>query len=369
MKKFLILFLLCSVSLLFSLDFYQARSDHFQVSSTLSSEDAAEQAYRMEQLFGYIHHHLNLQDPGGSFKVYRFQDKGEYLKWQKEQFGTENPGFQLYSKYSFTPLNLAVYGDLTTPEAFSQLSHLFVHQLLLRVNSDTPAWLRWGLAVYYEKLRINTEGQLREEETVYLDWVKKNRTDATWLTPSSLINLTEEELRNDPELKGELWLFTSFLMEKAQSDQSRILWESVSLINQGPQESWPGQNLITQSLNKAYSEFRKELSLDPLKELRLLYEREKYTEALEWIDLQEKDYDGSLSYFRGLIEYHLGEWEKATEDFTLALERGAPEMETRLSLALCYWQMDKSEALKEELQIIRAEREDLIPEELRHLVY
>jgi len=351
----------------FALDFSETQSDNFAVYSDTTSSESSLLAHDMEILFSQAMTFLGMNPELPLFKVYHFQDMAAFQKWLDSEWGFQaGEAYCLVERSVMSPPVLVIYGDWKQKEAEEQIRFLLMSQILKQLNPHIPSWLSLGLSTTFE----GTAESEALPQPALKRWVSSRGEGYPWHSAAELLQVQQDFLQSLPELKGELWLFLSFLMEHPQEEQGELLVESLALLLSGEKGPWPNHTRISRTMEKDYQQYREEMIRHPeeWKELISAYEAQEYTKVLELCTSLKDRYPAEAGYFRALVEFKKGEWENSRSHFLEALEAGAPEAQVRSSLALCYWELDLIEMAREEIQKVAKLDDSLVPEALSHLL-
>lgn len=350
-----------------SVDFSETQSDHFAVYSSASSSESSLLAHDMERLYSEATDFLGMAPQSTPLRVYHFHNRNAYRNWMRSEWGYEaEEHFSLLEKSMMSPPLLALYGDWKDNESDKQLRFLLMHLMLKQLNTEIPSWLSLGLSATFE----GTSQSENLPQPALVNWVNSRGEGFPWHSPEELLQVQQDFLESLPELKGELWLLISFMMEDPTSDNAALLRDSLSLLISGEKGPWPDHNSISREMTKDYQNYRENLqsNQEQLKELMDAYTAEDYPGVLELSEEIEESHPAPAFYYRALVEFKKGEWEESRSSFLQALEAGAPEAEVRSSLALCYWELDLIEMARQELNRVAELDQNLVPEQLQHLL-
>ncbi len=370
MRNSIIIFLFClSLFPLVAQDFFKTTTDHVKIYSTIDSEDSAELSFRMETLYSYYQETLDLSNPPDNLIIYRFEDLTQYQDYLIQNWGLDEEDFLLLDKGFLSQRRLLIYGDIEKPEFSTQLNYLLMTLMLESTREDLPNWLKIALSSYFEHTEIQADNIQNSGREKLQQWLESLPPDYQWSNPRDLLSLEPEVFIKKNSLKGECWLLITFLLETDKPNFSRLLWDSLNVLDSS-QDQWPNEEMISDDFIEKFREFPDLLlsQYKSLTELKLLYENQNYPEALELLEELKLQNIPQAWYYQGLIEYHLGDWDKAILTMEKAISKGAPQLQCRYIKALCFWQMDDIQSSTDELIWVNKIQSDMIPQELRHLV-
>lgn len=363
----MILFVLLLPAAGFAQDFSETQSDHFAVYSDASSSESSLLAHDMEILYSQAMEFLGMNPELPLFKIYHFHNLRSFKDWLKTEWGFHaGEAYCLVEKSIMSPPVLALYGDWKQKDAEKQIRFLLMSQILKQVNPQTPAWLSLGLSATFEG---SAESEALPQPALK-SWVNSRGEGFPWHSAAELLQVQQDFLQSLPELKGELWLFISFLMEKPQAEQGELLIDSLRVLISGEKGPWPNHTRISRGMERNYQQYREKMISHPeiLTELSEAYKEQEYTRVLELSGSIQNQYPAEAAYYRALVEFKTGEWEVSRSSFLEAMEAGAPELQVRSSLALCYWELDLIELAREEIRKVAELDSTMVPEALKHLL-
>lgn len=254
--------------------------------------------------------------------------------------------------------------------SLSMMTHLALFQFLEACNSETPSWIKEGLAQHFEMIKFDNQWEndpLIPFNVSALKRLNKIETEDR-VNLVTLLTMTEEEIHRNPSLTyPECWGFVSFLMN-SPSDMSRLFWEHMTLITLNKKGEWPQQ--VLPELEESYHIYI--ASLDPQEEthqtLKGLFEKDYYTKALAYIEEQGLEDSWLGLYYIGLIHHERGLFADALEEYDASEKRGAPLGPISYAKALCLLELNQEMEGKKMLLKAEENQPGIVPAHLNHLL-
>jgi len=358
MKKiYFSLFWICFlIPSLFSMDFHSLKSTHFDLRSTRSEAEAALLLSQLEMLYQEAEGLLPESETPPTLRVYDLEDPDQYRFWLKEQWGIDSTQYLLMRPTLLRPGALSLYGDWSSKENMGKLRFLFMTQYL--ENAGRPPWLVSGMAALFEEYPADDPVQ-----DSWVRWGLSLSQSKEWKSPKELMSLKEEQLSGNSDLKGECRFFIYYLLQTDRSEESRILWDSLS-------GTLPENAVLPPDMETRYFQFLSSLfrQSDQINRLSDLYDAEDYPEALKLINEMKTSFPAQSWYYQGLIQFKQGKWEEAVDSFQHALDEGAPRESVLRSMAVSYWEWKKLEQCAQKVQELNSLAPEAVPPELKHFV-
>lgn len=325
---------------LFSMDFYETRTDHYLIKSDISSSAAANTGYSLEKLYAHLVSLIGYPDNiNYPLAVMEFTDKKAFDAYLAEAWDVTSENYLLIRQGSSGYGELFIYRKEGKPDN-RELAYLAAYQFLEAANRQTPPWLKEGISRFFEPFLDGADS---------FNW-------ALWRIWSSE-DTPGEEIR--------AWARIQYLTLSSGRD-ARFFYENLTLIKRGaddfpaiPEELDLRATLFLREVTppeRLSDELRHAFLKDDFEEVRTLLE--SYGEEKSWLGY----------YYQGLMHFEQGLFEQAHRNITLALEMGAPGTKSRYLLGLCLLEIGNREEGIALLRDVRAEEASLIPSDISPLL-
>jgi tetratricopeptide (TPR) repeat protein len=320
---------------------WEVSTSHYQVVSELSRDSAARMGSNLEALFDLYNSYFRF-DPVRlplKLKVRILSSRERYTDYLRRFVSNARDNFT-YLHYA-DPARCELVGYIKDDAASRlDLNHQAFIQFLRAFIPNPPLWLREGFAVFFETTvydhSIKTIHYI--ENISWLDTLKELAAakGEKFIPVREILRMTPEKVNERIDIfYPQAWGLVSFLSANQDQNYSRLLWDSVTLLQ--PSASLDeNQALVYDRAFRWYDE--KILMADFIeyignkKSLRSLVHRaiEKYSRNN--LAEAEKDFQEAVQmdtndfvsyYYLGLIRYAQKEYAAAESQYTTALEKGA----------------------------------------------
>ncbi|MBN2627258.1 MAG: hypothetical protein JXA95_11380 [Spirochaetales bacterium] len=347
-----------------ALDFFESRTMHYLVKSDASPEDSVNAAMEMEERYSLYADLIGTPSgPQPLLPVTILSSREEIETYLNGLKALETGDVVLLRQKDSGRGEIVCLSvkEASVRKALNQAAFL---QFIESCNRDTPLWLKSGMALYFETSPDPSTGEPFFNWSALAEWMDMDPgvNDIN----DSLLTLSDESKFSYRE-QVLSWSLLTYLMN-SQGKDSRLIWESLSLVRTGETKAWP-QELPT-DLNSRLISYFSELHLPDTKEqiLKTYYESSSYDELMEYISRDDDISSGVELYYRGLVHYNRGLFEEALDDFGKAGELGFSPAETVYAKALCYLQLGDRVKAVSRLKTAEKLKEGIVPEELSRLL-
>lgn len=332
--------------------FYSVESNHYQVRSEVSVNQAARTASKLEAMMELYndYFHFDISSLESKLQVRIFADKGGFDQYLRRVLGETRDDF-VYLHYG-APARNELVGFYREGEQYDlSLTHQSFIQYFRAFIDNPPLWMREGFAVFFEQSEYDGDF----EEVVYrenLAWLETlqqvvRNSPGDLIPIDQILTMTIEEARNRIDIfYPQAWGMVSFLVNSEHRDVNRVLWDSINALEPDASLSenveqirnevlrYVDPNLLTQRFVNYVQDRR---SFRGLVERGMqLYEEGSLAEAEEVFvratNLREDNY--VPYYYLGLINYDRENYQLANFYYQQALDRGAGEALTYYALGV-----------------------------------
>lgn len=312
-------------------------SEYYRLVSNLNSSETELLALELDMRFEAYNQICRLADPsskGQPLNVRVFDNREAYSAYLQEEIGQTQAG-SIYIHYSNSEKSqLLVIRDDKEDRSFSHQSFI---QYLRAAIPYPPAWLREGLAIYFDSLQFNREikSLVYEENLAWLETVK------SWASPPT----AEELMRHDFMDSGldskvyapAAWALVSFFLNSDSEEYRRSFYEMLVLLD--PFASAPENASLLLShlasysgidnIEKAYTSY-----INSRQTFAALIESGRAAYAVKNLELAEYHFLDAANlrpnhhapfYYLGLLAYENRQFEQAEQFYLTARNLGAHE--------------------------------------------
>jgi tetratricopeptide (TPR) repeat protein len=332
--------------------FYEAESDHYMVRSEVSVSQAARTASKLEAMMELYndYFHFDTDQLQQQLQVRIFADKSGFDQYLRRVLGETREDF-VYLHYG-QPAQNELVGYHRDNEQFDlSLTHQNFIQYFRAFVDNPPLWMREGFAVFFEQSEYDDEF----EEVIYrenLSWLETlqgvvQNSPGDLIPISDMLSMTIDEARDRIDIfYPQAWGMVSFLVNSDHREVNRILWDSISALEEDASLSENVENIRNEVLKfvdvnrlterfVSYVEDRK--SFRGLVEQGMTqYENGEFGTAEETFvkatSLRDENY--VPYYYLGLINYDRNNYQLADFYYRQALDRGAGEALTYYALGV-----------------------------------
>ena len=333
--------------------FAEYETDHYRVLSELGEEHAEATAEKLEALLELYNEylHFDLDELPVRLRARFFTSKDRYDTYLNRVIETTRDDF-VYLHYTDLAKSELVGYDMDTESFDVSLKHQGFIQVLRAFVPNPPLWLREGFAVYFEEVEFDDELEraVYRENLAWLETLQSIVDGTAGVEPillSEMLRLSVDEAREQIEVfYPQAWGMVSFLLNSANRDYNRIIWDSISALEPDAslQENsqavldgafrWEEEQLIVDAF-VSYAGDRKSfrtLVQDGIEQYSaedLAAAEESFVTALK---LREDNF--IPYYYMGLINYDRKNYSLADFYYKEALDRGASEALTYYALGV-----------------------------------
>ncbi len=333
--------------------FAEYETDRYRVLSELGEEHAQATAEKLEALLDLYNEylHFDVDELPVRLRARFFASKDRYDTYLNRVIDTTRDDF-VYLHYTDLAKSELVGYDMDAESFDVSLKHQGFIQVLRAFVPNPPLWLREGFAVYFEEVEFDDEldRAVYRENLAWLETLQSivDGTAGTAPIPlSQMLRLTVEEARDQIEVfYPQAWGMVSFLLNSANRDYNRIIWDSISALepdaslqenSQAVYEEafrWEQEQLVVDAF-VSYVGDRKSfrtLVQDGIEQYSggdLAAAEESFVTALK---LREDNF--IPYYYMGLINYDRRNYSLADFYYKEALDRGASEALTYYALGV-----------------------------------
>lgn len=333
--------------------FAEYETDRYRVLSELGEEHAQATAEKLEALLDLYNEylHFDVDELPVRLRARFFASKDRYDTYLNRVIDTTRDDF-VYLHYTDLAKSELVGYDMDAESFDVSLKHQGFIQVLRAFVPNPPLWLREGFAVYFEEVEFDADldRAVYRENLAWLETLQSivDGTAGTAPIPlSQMLRLTVEEARDQIEVfYPQAWGMVSFLLNSANRDYNRIIWDSISALepdaslqenSQAVYEEafrWEQEQLVVDAF-VSYVGDRKSfrtLVQDGIEQYSggdLAAAEESFVTALK---LREDNF--IPYYYMGLINYDRRNYSLADFYYKEALDRGASEALTYYALGV-----------------------------------
>ena len=333
--------------------FAEYETDHYRVLSELGEEHAEATAEKLEALLELYNEylHFDLDELPVRLRARFFTSKDRYDTYLNRVIETTRDDF-VYLHYTDLAKSELVGYDMDAESFDVSLKHQGFIQVLRAFVPNPPLWLREGFAVYFEEVEFDDELEraVYRENLAWLETLQSIVDGTAGVEPillSEMLRLSVDEAREQIEVfYPQAWGMVSFLLNSANRDYNRIIWDSISALEpdaslqENSQAVWDGafrweeEQLIVDAF-VSYAGDRKSfrtLVQDGIEQYSaedLAAAEESFVTALK---LREDNF--IPYYYMGLINYDRKNYSLADFYYKEALDRGASEALTYYALGV-----------------------------------
>lgn len=332
---------------------YEYTTDHYNVFSEVSEENARSVAQEMEAMIDLYNDHFHFQIDGlaQNLRIRVFATKSRYDTYLRRLIDETREGF-VYLHYG-DPVKSELVGYYSTDESMQKsMIHQSFIQYFRSFIPNPPLWLREGFAVFFEDSRYDGDFDtvIYQENVAWLDTLKSIIDGSAGLVPLTLdemltVDLDTARSRIDA-FYPQAWGMVSFLLNSENQDVNRILWDSLSALSPVADIDTNEQAVITQAFQWIAEEDLLEDFLAYTAERRSFsgwveYGIEQYNndnlDGAEQAFVKAMKLDSSNYvpyYYLGLINYERQNYTLADYYYQSALDAGADEPITLYALGV-----------------------------------
>ena len=367
-KSFLLCCFLLSIPfLVFSADLNETSTEHYHIKTSYTPQYTAQLGLLMEEL--YTRFTLFTGEPSVDLPALYVTELSSADEWNDFLGISSRDEQNCYSlvRQGESGQGEIVYYDGDRERTMVALIQLALFQFLEACNSESPFWLKSGLSRYFETLasqdRDTTE--IPFNWSAYEDWIALGNEQL--IPVDTLLTLTEEEAGDDRSYQTSSWALVNYLIQ-APGQESRLLWETVSMIRTGRKGEWitSANQAIDVNIGTFMAAIKKPESNGSV--LKSLYDRGDRDGVLSYLYERELSESWLGYYYTGLIHYDRGLFTESLSDFVKAEEAGAPRADVWFSQGLCLWQLGKRDEGAQLLKRAETLKEGIIPEDLSRLL-
>ncbi len=367
-KSFLLCFFLSVLPfLVFPADLNESSTEHYHIRTSYSPQYTAQLGLLMEELYSRFTRFTG--EPSVNLPalyVTELSSSGEWSDFLGISPRDERNCYSLVRQGESGQGEIVFY-DGDRERTMVALIQLALFQYLEACNSESPFWIKSGLSRYFETFASQERdtADIPFNWSAYEDWTALGNEQV--IPAETLLNLPEEEAVDNRSFQTSSWALVNYLIQ-APGQESRLLWETISMIRTGRKGEWI--NSVDQDLDGNIVTFMagviKPESDDSA--LKSLYDKGDRDGVLSY--LYERDLNESWLgyYYTGLIHYDRGLFTESLSDFIKAEEAGAPQADVWFSRGLCLWQLGERSEAERLLKKAETLKEGIIPEELSRLL-
>ncbi|MCL1817996.1 MAG: hypothetical protein FWG35_03630 [Spirochaetaceae bacterium] len=320
---------------------HEAAANHYQIVSEVSREHAVSMGKNLDALFDIYNSHFRF-DPArlpGKLKVRILANKQRYDEYLHRFVPRSRDDFTYLHYSDPSRCELVGYAE-EDPDFRLALNHQAFIQFIRAFVPNPPLWMREGFAVYFENTAFDpATGEVQYlENLAWLDTLKDMAANKgeKLLPIQDIMRINPDGVRDNLEtFYPQVWGIVSFLANTRDSNYSRLLWDSVSLL--APSASleenqtnvydrvfkWYNERTLTADFI-AYIDSRKSFR-SLVQEGIDLYSANKLQEAEKIFDEAARIDENNFVpyYYRGLIHYARKEYAAADKQYAAALAKGA----------------------------------------------
>ena len=333
---------------------HEVETDHYRVLSEVSEQHASETAQKLEALLELYNDffHFDIDSLPTNLKVRIFNSKERFDRYLTRIIDSTRDDF-IYLHYTDLEKSELV-GFVMEDEAefHASLNHQNFIQYLRAFVSNPPLWMREGFAVYFEATEYDPDfgSAIYRENLAWLETLKAIMDGSAGLQPLTLgeiLTMSVSEARNQIDVfYPQAWGMVSFLVNTANRDHNRILWDSISALDPEAtlsENSTRVQQRAFRFVNEEFlvSDFVSYVNdrrsfrglvqdgIDLYAEGDVAAAEEAFVKA---INLEDQNY--IPYYYLGLINYDRRNYSLAEFYYNQALELGADEALTYYALGV-----------------------------------
>ncbi|MFW5684590.1 MAG: tetratricopeptide repeat protein [Spirochaetota bacterium] len=333
--------------------FAEYETENYRVLSELGDEHARETAEKLEALLGLYndYFHFDVGELPVRLRARFFSSKDRYDTYLERVIDTTRDDF-VYLHYSDLAKSELVGYEMDAESFDVSLKHQGLIQFMRAFVPNPPLWLREGFAVYFEEVAFDDElgRAVYRENLAWLETLQSIVDGSAGVSPiplNEMLRLTVDEAREQIEVfYPQAWGMVSFLLNSANRDYNRMIWDSISALepdasltenSQAVYEEafrWEEEQLVIDAFVSYVNDRRsfRTLVQDGIDEYasgELEAAEESFVTALK---LREDNF--IPYYYMGLINYDRQNYSLADFYYKEALDRGASESLTYYALGV-----------------------------------
>ncbi|MFW5995409.1 MAG: tetratricopeptide repeat protein [Spirochaetia bacterium] len=359
-------------------DFHTARTEEYEVKSSVGQDHARETAETLQGLSQLYNEYFRFdtEELAGRLQVRVFSDKEDFDEYLSAIIDETRDEF-VYLHYSDAARSELVGYVMEDSERYrASMTHQSVIQFMRAFVSNPPLWLREGFAVYFEQARYDPdEGEaVFQENSAWIDPLQELLSGESSEQPFTL----EEFLHLDAESASsrldafypQAWGAISFLLNADDPAYVRLLWDALAELDAQDSLSRNSERVENRVLRWVETDELIDDFVDYAMGLRSFtslvqegieeYSASRYDEAEALLQraLEYHEEHHVPWYYLGLTSYANGDYESATDYYERAGELGADEALISYALGLNAFASDRPQ----EAQDYLSEAADMDPE-------
>ncbi len=332
---------------------YEFESDHYRVTSEVSTEDAESTAYFLEAMMSLYndHFHFEVDELPDKLRIRIFASKARYDTYLRRLINETRDGF-VYLHYGDVAKNELVGYASTSDAMRTSLIHQSFVQYFRSFVPEPPLWLREGFAVFFEASTYDPDfdAAIYKENVAWLDTLKSIMDGSSREMPLTLEELLTIDLKDARDridvFYPQAWGLVSFLLNSTNPDVNRILWDAISALSptadiDANEEAvideafrWVAEDALVEDFLAYVGERRSfrgwvEFGIGRYNASDLDAAEEAFVKALK---LEKDNY--VPQYYLGLINYERQNYGLADYYYQAALKEGADEPVTLYALGV-----------------------------------
>ena len=246
MKKIIILFLILMTFVIpsFSQTMKMAESNKYRVYTDISNEIAQYTATAMDEYFKLYNRffHFDEKNLESKLQIRIFQSKDDFDSYLASIISGTSKSY-VFLQYKNSKRNELVTYKM---DDIDEMKRTFIHhgfvQFLKTFVPHAPLWIQKGFAIYFEKSIYNEQ----DNSVIFqdnLDWAvtlkkyisadRKNPLNQKLFSIDNLLKLdTATANKNINVFYAQSWGLVSFLINSKYQEYNRVLWDSISSLDQ-----------------------------------------------------------------------------------------------------------------------------------------
>ncbi len=246
MKKIIILFLILMTFVIpsFSQTMKMAESNKYRVYTDISNEIAQYTATAMDEYFELYNRffHFDEKKLESKLQIRIFQSKDDFDSYLASIISGTSKSY-VFLQYKNSKRNELVTYKM---DDIDEMKRTFIHhgfvQFLKTFVPHAPLWIQKGFAIYFEKSIYNEQ----DNSVIFqdnLDWAvtlkkyisadRKNPLNQKLFSIDNLLKLdTATANKNINVFYAQSWGLVSFLINSKYQEYNRVLWDSISSLDQ-----------------------------------------------------------------------------------------------------------------------------------------
>ncbi|MFP4112793.1 MAG: tetratricopeptide repeat protein [Spirochaetota bacterium] len=333
--------------------FAEYETDHYRVLSEIGEDHAQATAEKLEALLELYNEylHFELDELPVRLRARFFSSKERYDNYLERVIDSTRDDF-VYLHYTDLAKSELV-GYPMEDESFEvSLKHQGFIQFLRAFVPNPPLWLREGFAVYFEEVEFDDQldRAVYRENLAWLETLQsivEGAADQQPIPLSEMLRMDVEEAREQIEVfYPQAWGMVSFLLNSANRDYNRIIWDSMSALQADAslQENsqsvwdeafiWEEEQLLIDAF-VGYVQDRKSFRTLVQDGIEQYADGELETAEASFVTALKLREDNFIPYYYlGLINYDRNNYGLADFYYKEALDRGAAEPLTYYALGV-----------------------------------